>query len=73
MCNIDWLIDVVKMVMIEICSKVFEILDLMKELDGFRDLVLYLCIVLLNVNDNDLKIEIIFFIDGIKEVINKGK
>ena len=59
--------------MTETRSKVFETLDLMKELDGFRDLVSYLRIALSNVNDNDLKTEIISSIDGIKEVINKGK
>ena len=71
--NIDWQIDVVKTAMTETRSKVFETLDLMKELDGFRDLVSYLRIALSNVNDNDLKTEIISSIDGIKEVINKGK
>lgn len=40
--NIDWQIDVVKTAMTETRSKVFETLDLMKELDGFRDLISYL-------------------------------
>ena len=71
--NIDWSIDVVKTAMTETRSKVFETLDLMKELDGFRDLVSYLRIALSNVNDKDLKAEITSSIDGIKEVINKGK
>lgn len=71
--NIEWPMDVVKTAMTETCRKISETNELLKELDGLKDIVSYLRTALSNINDLSLRDDINAAIDELKDVITKNK
>lgn len=71
--NIEWPMDVVKTAMTETRQKVYQTNELLKELDGLKDVISYLRTALSNINDVDLRNDINAAIDGLKEIITKDK
>ena len=71
--NIEWPMDVVKTAMTETCQKISETNELLKELDGLKDIVSYLRTALSNINDLSLRDDINAAIDELKDVITKNK
>lgn len=71
--NIDWPMDVVKTAMTETRRKVSETNELLKELDGLKDVISYLRTALSNINDESLRDDINAAIDELRNVINENK
>lgn len=71
--NIEWPIDWVKTAMTETKQKVYDTLELLRELDGFRNIISYLRTALSNINDVGLRSDINASIEGIKDVVTQGK
>ncbi len=71
--NIEWPMDVVKTAMTETLQKVYDTNELLKELDGLKNVISYLRIALSNINDIGLKDDINAAINELKDVINKNK
>lgn len=71
--NIDWPIDMVKKAMNETLRKLDDTERMLEELNTFKDMIGYLRTALSNINESNLKEDIVAGIDKIKEVIGKDK
>ena len=71
--NIDWSIDVVKKAMNETLRKLDDTERMLEELNVFKDMIGYLRTALSNINEPNLKEDIIAGISNIKEVIGQDK
>lgn len=70
--NIEWTVDVVKKAMTETKKRLL-IPQAMQELNSFNALISYLPTALSNINEENLKQDIVAGIDKLKDVINQGK
>lgn len=71
--NIEWPLDVVKKAMTETKQKLYSTEAMLKELSSFNALISYLRTALSNIDDENLKQDIVAGIDKLKDVINQGK